>query len=473
MTTAITIYQYNTVVVRAVVDPDDKSTQDRGIMRGDTVNLNFTSPNEIYFGVGDYCTIYGTEYRINRDVQYDKIADRNFSYNITLEGPYHKLSRVQYLTFNAFNQLAEGKFTLRGTPADFVDLVVRNMNERFPHDEWEAGFVLPGDYMDIDFDGENCLQVMSKLATNYKTEFLIDGNKISLIKTQVATGVTLEYGKGQALLSLGRQNQDNNTNRITRLYAYGSDKNLGSNYRNGAPRLRMADSLYIERNANAYGVYEATVVFDGTNGNPEIYPHRTGTISSVTDIHTFADDSIGFDLNDPAIEMPGVPAKITFNTGLLTGETFSIASFDAATKTFVINPNTDSQTNPLPTADFKPAIGDQYVITDIIMPVSYLNDAEAALKTAAEQYLAQNGATKVSYTPGCNPLWFKSTGTELELGKSYRLFSTIPAIDLQLRVMGYSRNLRKKFVYTNLVLADTVVPQLPIVKIFNSLKNAK
>lgn len=465
----ITIYQYNSVVERAVVDPDDKSSHDEGIMRGDTINLTFTSQTYFEFGVGDYAIIDGKTYVINRLPTYDKVGNRSFTYTVVLEGSYHQLSRVQFLNLNSFNHFTEGKFTQRGKPVDFVTLVVANMNRVFPHDNWQIGFVIDGDYKDIDFDSQNCLQVLSTLANDYDTEFLINGNVISLIRTQASSGMTLEYGKGQALYSLSRTNQDNNTNIITRLFAYGSDKNIGDNYRNGAPRLRMAEGLYIERNVDGFGVYEATVVFDGTNGLKEIFPHRIGVVSAVAGINTFSDNTVDFDLNSPDILIPGISAKITFNTGLLSGYTFEISSFNFATKTFVINPNTDSQTITLPTADFKPAVGDEYVLTDIIMPLAFVDDAEVELKAAAEQYIADKAASKVVYNVGCNPLWFKANAVELSLGKTYHLISANPNIDVQIRLMSYSRSLRNKNIYNNLTLADTVVPQLPIVKLLNSI----
>lgn len=467
MSELINIYQYNTADLRATVDPDDKSTQDCGIMRGDTVNLNFTDATFIEFRVGDYATLFGGRYRMNRDSAWGKIADRNWQYTLVLEGSYHQLGRVSYFTLDEFNHLTKGKFELRGRPVDFLDLVVSNMNRVFPGEGWVRGMVVDADYQSIPFDSQSCLQVLSTLADKYNTEFLINGTVISLIKTQPASGQVLEYGRGKALYGIARGNQNDHSGIITRLYVYGSSKNIGDNYRGGADRLRMADSLYIDKNVSSYGVYEDTIVFDGTNGLAEIFPHRTGTVSAVTANNIFTDASMDFDVN--AQLMPGVTAKVTFNTGQLAGVTFEVSAYDDGTKTFTINPNTDSQTVTLPNDDLKPAVGDKYVIVDIIMPLAYVTQAEADLRQAGVKWLNDNGPAKFVFTPNSNPLYFQSTGIELHLGYSYQLLVADAGVSRQTRVMSWSRNLRKPNIYTNLVLSDTVVPQLPIVKLLNTL----
>lgn len=469
MSTLITIYKYNSAVVRAVIDPDDKSSQDVGIMRGDVLNISFRSPTFIDFQIGDFCKLENTTYRLNRDTKWSKTGKRDFAFNFTMEGPYHQLSRPQYFTLDAHNNLAEGKFSLRYRPVDFVTLAVANLNRFFPDENWQVGSVLDGDYQTIDFDGENCLQAMSKLADIYKTEFTLDGYKLNLIQSQPNSGLVFEYGKGKALWSVERDNADSTAGIITRLYVYGSSKNLGDNYRGGAQRLRMADALYLQKNFNLSGGYEKTVVFDGSNGLPEIFPTRTGTISAVVADDTFTDAGMDFNLNDYGLPN-GDKAKVTFNTGLLAGSTFEIDTYDNATKTFKILPN-GSQTLPLPSDSLKPAVGDKYVLVDILMPLSYYNDAEERLKIAGQNYLTTQGPAKSTFTVGCNPVYFKANQVELKNGSALTLLVTEANVNRQIRLVGYSRSLRNRWLFKSLTLADTVIPQTPIVKLYNSIKN--
>lgn len=467
MNPLITLYKYNTAEVRAIIDPDDKSAEQCGIMRGDLVNLTFKRADYIDFQIGDYGTIYDRPYRINRPPVWNKNFKREYDYTLTLEGRYFHATRAQYLTLNAHNTYTEGKFSQTGKPVDFLRLAVANMQRAFPTEGWTMGQVVDGDYKTLDFDSENCLQALSKLADQYKTEFTIVGTTINLIQLQPASGITLEFGKGKALFNLGRNNQEENANIITRLYAYGSTKNLGDNYRDGAPRLRMAEALYVDKNVNRFGIYEGTIVFDGTNGLPDIFPTRIGTVTSVDANTVFTDNAIDFNINDHLL--PGVTAKVTFNTGLLAGITFEISNFNNGTKTFTINANTDDQTAALPSDTLKPVVGDKYVLIDITLPLSYYNDAEARLKAAALKYINDKGLIKPVFPVKCNPLYFKRNGTELNLGYSYNLKDVDTNTNRQIRLVSYSRSLRNRFIYNELTLSDTVVPQLPIVKLFNGI----
>ena len=126
-----------------------------------------------------------------------------------------------------------------------MNLIISNLNELYPGAGWALGTVDDSDYTSVDFDSQNCLQVLGTLATTFLTEYLFDGRTINLTTRQPSSGVTLEYGKGKALWSLGLQNTNSagTPSIITRLYAYGSNRNIGSNYRDGALFLRMAAGL--------------------------------------------------------------------------------------------------------------------------------------------------------------------------------------------------------------------------------------
>jgi hypothetical protein len=222
----------------------------------------------------------------------------------------------------------------------------------------------------------------------------------------------------------------------------------------------MAKGLYIEKNTDKYGVFESSQSFD------TIYPQRTGRVSAVATPRIFSDSAIDFNVNDYLL--PGTTAKITFNTGLLAGYTFVIASFDHTTKTFTINQNTGEQTTILPTADLLPVVGDTYVLTDINMPDSYINAAEAALLTAAQEYLNANCEPKYKYTVVCDPIYFKRNHLSVKLGQLVTLHDLNLAIDINIRVFGLTRNIRVPSGYT-FTLSDFIAIPL-ITKIINLIK---
>jgi hypothetical protein len=453
----ITIYQAGTTAVRAVIDPDSSSQQEQEIMGKDIVMLSFSYKLAINFQIGDYCNVFDNKYILNTAPQLQKIADRNYVYKLTMEGKVQDLGRVNFLFLDAHNNFTDADFSMRGTIIDFGNILVANIKRIFPNDGWVFGGAFLSDYQTLTFSNVNCLSAMNTIVAAFNTEWYLDGTKLYLQKRQPVSPIVLQYGAG--LFGMTRDNQDNG-NVITRLYAYGSDKNIGSNYRNGSKRLRMAKSLYIEKNVAKYGIFEGSQTFD------TIYPQRTGVLSAITSLLVFTDSSINFDIN--AYLIPGTTAKITFNTGMLAGYTFEIANFNYSTKTFTINQNTQEQTIVLPNTGFAPAIGDTYVLVDIMMPTSYVDAAEAALLTAAQSFISDNCEPKYKYTIVCDSNYLKRNKISFKLGMVVSLYDLNLAINVSIRIFGFTRNIRNPYGYT-LILSDYL--SVPIItKIINFIK---
>src|SRR5690606_16530741 len=139
------------------------------------------------------------------------------------------------------------------------------------------------------------------------------------------------YGRGYGLYQLKRETVKGD-DIITRLWAFGASKNLPSDYRNYSPRLRLADPGYIEAAdaVAAFGVIEGVRVFD------DIYPKRTGVVTSVVGVNSFVDSTMDFDLFDgvggeTTYLTQGNSAKIHFNTGNLAGYEFEVQKYDHST----------------------------------------------------------------------------------------------------------------------------------------------
>lgn len=453
----VTIYQAGTQTTRAVVDPDTSSQQEQEVMGKDIVTLSFTMPVAENFQIGDYAIIFGAKYTLNTAPSLQKTATRDYAYKLTLEGKVQDMGRVGFMFLDANNQFTDSDFSMMGKLADFGNLLVLNMQRVFPNDGWVLGGMIDTDYQSLPFSNVSCLAAMNDIVKAFDSEWYVDGTKIYLYKRQPTSGVTLGYNSG--VYSITRSNQDN-SNVITRLYAYGSDKNLGSNYRNGAKRLRMANGLFIDKNITKYGLFEAATVFD------TIYPQRTGNISAVSTPFVFTDAAIDFNVNQYLL--PGTTAQITFNTGLLAGYTFDIASYNDATKTFTINQNTSDPTTVLPTTTLLPAVGDTYVLINILMPTKYVDAAEAALLAQAQQYLNDNCEPKYKYEVVCDPVYFKRNNIGIKLGQTVGLIDQNLAININIRVFGLTRNIRLPYLYT-LTLSDFIAIPL-LTKIINLIK---
>lgn len=475
----ITVYKYGTLnTIRAVIAPDADSEQSITLMAEDQLTINFTITAPIFFQVGDFCFWYGKLYQINALPKRTLNANRSISYVLVMESEMYDLGKVEFLFLDENDVFTDAVFPFRGTAQDYGDLLIYNLNRVYPIAGWQLGSVVVTDFVSQDFTGVNCLAALKTIASIFQTEYLVEGKVINIFQRQTSSGLLLQYGEDKPLLSIEEDNQTN-ANIITRLYAYGSTKNITSSYRNASTRLRLGAINYIEKNVILYRIWEACVIFDGSTSDvktnsplPEIFPHRTGIITAV-DPNTvtnfflnFYDTAINFNVNTQAIT--GITAQVVFNSGLLAGYTFDINSFDNTTKKFVINQNTSQPSLIVPTAALAPAVGDEYVIINITMPQAYIDQAEADLKAAAQEYLDENCIPPIAYVINCNPIYFKKNNIQFVLGQSVTIESDILILNRSIRITSYKRNLRDPYAFS-VGLSDTVKPNSIIVKLINGL----
>lgn len=214
-------------------------------------------------------------------------------------------------------------------------------------------------------------------------------------------------------------------------------EHIGYASQNFGPYLQNtgADTLYLEKNVSKYGVRELVYI------NDSIYPNRTGKVTSVNaaDVYEFSDDSMNFDVNDYLL--PGMTAKVTFNTGQLSGYTFDIGSYNNGTKTFRILTNKDERAIDIPSGFFKPSIGDEYVIVDIYMPPSYLIAAENKLKDAAKTYLDAISEPVFSFGLQFDPTYLRDKGYALKLGDLIWIIDNDLQVQKKMRVININRSI--------------------------------
>jgi hypothetical protein len=496
---SVTIYKFGTIVARATIEPDTNSQQSLTLMAENTFTLNFKIATPIIFQIGDYCYFLGQLYEINVLPTCKLTGNRQLAYTLVMESPMYDLGKVEFLFLDENNNFTDAVFSFTGVPQDYGNLLIANLNRVFPTANWILGNVIQPDFVTIgfvtqDFNSQNCLQALKTIASIFQTEYLIEGNVINIFQRQTSSGLLLQYGSGNALTSLEQDNASN-ANPITRLYAFGSTKNIisyvdptsGVNshvYRPnaqgvGSQRLRMGTINYLEKNINLYGVWESCIIFDGSTSDvktnaplPEIYPHRTGTVSAVspntdTDYFlNFIDNSMEFDVNDYLIT--GVAAQIVFNTGLLAGYSFTVNEYDNSAKKFYFNQDNSNPALIVPSASLYPQVGDEYVITNISLPQNYIDTAEAQLTAAAQAYLDENCVPAVTFDVVCNPIWFQQNNPTFALGQSVMIESPILSISRTIRIVSYTRNARNPNIIS-MKLADTVPANSIIVKLINGI----
>lgn len=202
-----------------------------------------------------------------------------------------------------------------------------------------------------------------------------------------------------------------------------------------------------------YGVIEDSQTFD------DIYPHRTGKVTAVdaTNQFKFIDTTLDFDIN--AQLLPGTPARVQFNTGQLAGYSFKIAKYDAVSKEVTILKNDDEKTLDIPSLLLRPAIGDEYVLIDMVMPQSYISAAETLLLQKAQDYLNTYSAPVYSYTIDLDPKWARLNKIQLKYGNVVRVIDTDLGIDQMKRVISIVKQLKDEYIY-QITLGETAAPGL-------------
>ncbi len=415
--------------------PLKSSTVSYSVMGEEQVVLSFELNNLFDLQIGDYIVFDNITFTLNKLPTIKKLSSQHFRYNCIFQAPLYELAKVNYLLFDNTNTTPQGDFSLTGTPDTFVDLLVANLNRVFGANKWQKGAVVKGKAKTLSFSTESCFSVLERLAKEYKTEFSVVGNVVNLQKITQQSNITLEYGN--TLYDIERQSVDE-ANVITRLYAFGSERNLPKSYR--AKRLLPKNSHYLESNVSKYGVIEGQKTFD------DIYPRLSllgaGTITSVENHLTFRDENLDFDINDFLIL--GTTAKVHFLTGDCAGYECEIEKYKHSEKNIKLIANTDDESLIIPNKTIKPKVGDKYVLLDIEMPQAYIEAAEQELLNKATEYLSENSEPKVSYSVTFSELYAKQNSVDIRIGDMIRLIDNQFGIDTLLRVVNLNKGIKEQ-----------------------------
>lgn len=464
-----------------------KATQKTALLSDDAVTIGVSSAVPLPVGIGDRIEVYGRTYKANQLPQPTKNGQRRFEYDITFEGLQYDLIDAQYkLPPDAYGDTYYSD--LRG----HLTVLVWNANRVQPN-KWHLGDCPATGataYKNINTASRNCLQVLQDICSEWGVEFEITpGDGFNTINIKEKAGIThpftLRYGRGKGLYNLKRTNV-NNAGITTRLFVYGGQDNLGRNY--GHTRLCLPDTdrltSYLE-DATAKAKY-------GTKENEKLYdikPERVGKVTALgADEITFSDTTQGdnamFDLNAKGSDgstlylLGDVAAKVKFQTGQLAGYEFDIHSYDHATRTFVLKRFTDENGMVFPSATagaFQISVNDEYIITEIQLPQSYITAAQNKLLEAANKDFPAMTQPQVSYKLTIAEDFFtamfgRKVETEiLHVGDYINVEDEDIGVSKAVRIVRIERNLLKRHSY-DITLSDTVTKSTTV-RVINDIED--
>lgn len=320
------------------------------------------------------------------------------------------------------------------------------------------------------YDNMNLLDALFSMAgeDKWNCDCWITDNVIHFGRNEFGDAVKIERGVEASSIT----RSESQGTYATRIYAFGSTKNIPTNYRptdeqvvvNGVVQKRLmlpADTPCIDayEGMSQEEAIEDVVVFD------DVYPRRVGTLS---DVHTRTEEVENEDgtketityyrYKDAGLEfkeeyiLEGEELKIQFQSGKLNGMEFGV----------IFNPKPKDESRgdqlweivrnedygrPLPDDMMYPANGDEYILSgfDIqLVSDQYIPEAEQELKGKAQKY-----ADKVKKDDGTYPTTLRSSWVKEDLiSRTFEFGQRINLVDDTYfengrisRVLGWEMNL--------------------------------
>ena len=456
------------------------------LMKEDYIILPFSVPTPIPFKLGDYVDLAGV---------FDESLGGNLAkiYEITdLQKPTYNSSTGGYdykLQMNAYywkwkNKIfkytpeqagREASWSLTAALDVQLGVFLRNLKALGYTYRGEAFTFSIDDTVEnkavaMSYDNINLLDALFSMAgeDKWNCDCWITDNVIHFGRNEFGDAVKIERGVEASSIT----RSESQGTYATRIYAFGSTKNIPTNYRptdeqaviNGVVQKRLmlpADTPYIDayEGMSQEEAIEDVVVFD------DVYPRRIGTLS---DVHTRTEEVENEDgtketvtyyrYKDTGLEfkeeyiIEGQELKIRFKSGKLNGMEFGV----------IFNPSPKDETRgeqlweivrnedygrPLPDDTMYPADGDQYILSgfDIqLVSDQYTPEAEQELKEKAQKY-----ADKVKKDDGTYPTTLMSTWVhEDPISRTFEFGQRINLVDDTYfengrisRVLGWEMNL--------------------------------
>ena len=418
--------------------PEEGCKRKFTLMKEDYIMLKFSLENPVFFKLGssvecdfglfEVCDLQkpvfntntaGYDYELRLDAYYWKWKNKIFKYTPETTGQEASWNLTAPLDVQAGIVLRNLKalgYTYKGQDFVFsIDSTVENKSQL------------------MSYENINILDACFSMAKKWDCECRITENIIHFGRCEFGDAVDFEIGKNVQEMP----RSESRSTYATRIYAFGSTKNIPSNYRpvdetvvvNGVVQRRLMlpeGTPYIDAypDMTIEEAIEQVVIFD------EVYPRRTGTMSDVTTIevtdkvenedgttteekwnaYRFRDTGVNF---SEKYILPGQELRIRFASGLLNGLEFAVkfnpegmsekledGGWNPDAQLWEIVRNEDYG-RPLPGDVLFPQDGDEYVLSGWdstkITELGLVGAAEQELKVKTEKYASKSKVDPSTY----------------------------------------------------------------------------
>lgn len=456
------------------------------LMKEDYIILPFSVVKPIPFKLGDYVDMAGVldESMGGKLAKIYEITDiQKPTYNTSTGGYDYELQMNAYywkwknkvFKYTPEHAGSEASWSLTAALDVQLGVFLRNLKAlgytyRGAYFTFSIDSTVENKAVAMTYDNMNLLEALFSMAgeDKWNCDCWITDNVIHFGRCEFGDSVKIERGVEASSVT----RSESQGTYATRIYAFGSTKNIPTNYRptdeqaviNGVVQKRLmlpADTPYIDayESMSQEEAIEDVVVFD------DVYPRRVGTLS---DVHTRTEEVENEDgtkdtvtyyrYKDTGLEfkeeyiIEGQELQITFQSGKLNGMVFGV----------IFNPSPKDETRgeqlweivrnenygrPLPDDMMYPVDGDEYILSgfDIqLVSDQYIPEAELELKDKARKY-----ADKVNKDDGTYQTTLKSSWVKENLiSRTFDFGQRINLIDdtyfdngRSSRVLGWEMNL--------------------------------
>ena len=456
------------------------------LMKEDYIILPFSVPEPVPFKLGDYVDLSGVldESLGGKMAKIYEITDiQKPTYNTSTGGYDYELQMNAYywkwknkiFKYTPEHAASEASWSLTAALDVQLGVFLRNLKAlgytyRGEEFTFSIGDTVENKALAMTYDNMNLLDALFSMAgeDKWNCDCWITDNVIHFGRNEFGDAVKIERGVEASSIT----RSESQGTYATRIYAFGSTKNIPTNYRptdeqavvNGVVQKRLmlpTDTPYIDayEGMSQEEAIEDVVVFD------DVYPRRVGTLS---DVHTRTEEVENEDgtketityyrYKDAGLEfkeeyiLEGEELKIQFQSGKLNGMEFGV----------IFNPKPKDESRgdqlweivrnedygrPLPDDMVYPANGDEYILSgfDIqLVSDQYIPEAEQELKQKAQKY-----ADKVKKDDGTYPTTLRSSWVKKDLvSRTFEFGQRVNLVDDTFfengrisRVLGWEMNL--------------------------------
>lgn len=407
-----------------------------------TISCSFESPVVINFAIGDYLTYRGEVFYLYYTPSQTKSASSGsaqdaFEYDLVFNTVDVELQNCQLLDYvsygNDYHYQPSPSFSFVGTAKTFAERIQANMNRDYPGWTIDVYEGVETEEAEIQIDNTSCWNALVMINKEFGLNFLVTKRRVRIGYPEDSLNHTFYYGKDNGLYQITR-NVNADEAIVTRLYAYGGERNIPSDYNkresdfSGKKNLMLPGYLetgksYIEsKNISAYGVREYTQLFE------DIYPSIAGVelpgigrIDELVSAEQITEETetsgsfkvtiknIGFNIKD---YLTSETATISMRSGSLIGYEFDIVEvIQLENGDYEVTLNKSTRDNfQVPNAGQNLSTGDRFILLNINMPDKYVEYAEDKLLNAATSYLADHDHVTYTYDIGVDEIYMARNG---------------------------------------------------------------